>query len=193
MVFLAHGFMRDLETMRGWAEHLASHGIPVTVPSLCNSTLLAGRHDRNADDLVAMADELQAGSTIYAGFSAGGLAALLAAAADPRAAAYVGLDPVDSGALARGAAVAVPATMFIAEPARCNAYNNIIDPLPDDHPFEIIPIPHARHCDFENPHDSRCERVCGSVQPAEFAEAIRAFIRAAVTERLLSAVPGSRR
>ena len=51
-VLLAHGFQRDLSTMRGWARHWQSLGIDTTVMSLCNSTWFNGHHQRNADDLV---------------------------------------------------------------------------------------------------------------------------------------------
>ncbi|MFU8887739.1 MAG: hypothetical protein ACNA8N_03950, partial [Trueperaceae bacterium] len=59
-VVLAHGFLRDLASMRGWAEHLASHGVPTAVVSFCNSSPFAGRHDRNAADLRAVADAVRA-------------------------------------------------------------------------------------------------------------------------------------
>ena len=76
-VVLAHGFLRNLATMRGWAEHFASHGVPTAVVSFCNSTPFDGRHDRNAADLRTVADAVRApgGGVLYAGFSAGGLAA----------------------------------------------------------------------------------------------------------------------
>jgi hypothetical protein len=123
-VVLAHGFLRDLRTMRGWAAHLSSHGVATAVVSLCNSTPFAGRHDRNAIDLRALADLLQPadGAVLYAGFSAGGLAALLAAADDPRTVAYLGLDAVDSGGLAsRSTGLAAPALFLLAEAGACNA------------------------------------------------------------------------
>ena len=104
MVILAHGFMRDLESMRGWAAHWASYGVPVTVMSLCNSSLFNGHHDRNAEDMLALARALHQGPVLYAGFSAGGLAAYLAAKDDSRTMAYLGLDSVDSGGLAVSAA-----------------------------------------------------------------------------------------
>ena len=59
-VLLAHGFRRDLETMRGWARHWRSLGIATTVMTLCNSTWFNGRHARNADDLQALATEFHA-------------------------------------------------------------------------------------------------------------------------------------
>jgi hypothetical protein len=115
--------------MRGWAAHLSSHGVATAVVSLCNSTPFAGRHDRNAVDLRALADLLQPadGRVLYAGFSAGGLAALLAAADDPRTVAYLGLDAVDSGGLAaRSTGLAAPALFLLAEAGACNAEGNMV-------------------------------------------------------------------
>lgn len=55
-VLLGHGFLRDLRSMRGWAEHWASHGVRTAVVGFCNSTPFDGRHDRNALDLRAVDD-----------------------------------------------------------------------------------------------------------------------------------------
>ena len=190
MVFLAHGFMRDLTRMRGWGERFASHGVPTTVLSFCNSRFYAGRHDRNAEDLVALAAAVHAGSVVYAGFSAGGLAAYLATAADPRTVAYLGLDPVDSGELAREVRLDVPALMLFAEPSRCNAERNMLDSIGNDHSVRVLEVPYATHCDFEDPYDPRCERLCGAVEPPEVAETIRSAIRGLATEWLVETVSG---
>ena len=132
-VVLAHGFLRDLRSVRGWAAHLASHGVRTAVVSFCNATPFDGRHGRNAEDLTALARVVAPGDApvVYAGFSAGGLAAYLAAASDPRAVAYLGLDAVDSGGLARSVApIAVPALFLVAEPSRCNAGGNFVPLAP---------------------------------------------------------------
>lgn len=187
-VLLAHGFLRDLRSMRGWATHLASHGVPTAVVSFCNSTPFDGRHDRNADDLRALAAFVAPGRApvLYAGFSAGGLAAYLASVEDPRTVAYLGLDTVDSGALAAAAdPLTVPALFLTAEPSRCNAEGNVT-PLARELPTaQLVPIRHATHCDFENPTSRACERLCGRVEPPEAAEAIRAAIRALATAWVL--------
>ena len=197
MVFLAHGFMRDLTRMRGWGERFASHGVPTTVLSFCNSRFYAGRHDRNAEDLVALAAAVHAGPVVYAGFSAGGLAAYLATAADPRAVAYLGLDPVDSGQLAHDVRLDVPALMMFAEPSRCNAQGNFIDSIGEQSTTggrsnRILEVPNATHCDFEDPYDPRCERLCGAVEPPAVAETIRSAIRAWATEWLVATVRPAR-
>lgn len=190
-VVLAHGFLRNLASMRGWAEHLASHGVRTAVVSFCNSTLFAGHHDRNALDLRAVADALPApeastARVLYAGFSAGGLAALLAAAEDPAAVAYLGLDPVDSGGLAAGATEwQGPALFLFAEPSPCNAEGNM-RPFADRlASARVVSVTHATHCHFEDPYASACERLCGRVDPPEAALAIRDAIRSQATAFVL--------
>ena len=191
MVFLAHGFMRDLASMRGWAAHWASHGVPVTVMSLRNSTWFSGRHERNAADLRLLARTLHSGPVLYAGYSAGGLAAFLAAAAEGGsggpAVAYLGLDTADSGGLAAAAksGFAVPALFLLAEPSSCNARNNILEAIPERPDVRVERIRFATHCHFENPTDGACEALCGKVEPEEIEEVIVARIRSLATAWVL--------
>ena len=198
-VVLAHGFLRNLATMRGWAEHLASHGVPTAVVSFCNSTPFDGRHDRNAVDLRALADAVRApaGGVLYAGFSAGGLAALLAAGGDPGAVGLLALDAVDSGGggrpdpgragLAAGATgLVVPALFLAAEPSGCNADGNLLPVAARIASAEVVRIANATHCHFEDPYAPVCERLCGRVEPPEAAEAIRATIRGLATAWVLA-------
>jgi pimeloyl-ACP methyl ester carboxylesterase len=192
-VVLAHGFLRDLRTMRGWATHLASHGVATAVVSFCNSTLFAGRHDRNAVDLRALADLLQPadGAVLYAGFSAGGLAALLAAMDDPRTVAYLGLDAVDSGGLAsRATRLTAPALFLLAEAGACNAEANVVPVAEAIAAARIVRIPDATHCHFEDPYATLCERICGRTEPREAADAIRATIRSLATAWVLDHADG---
>lgn len=205
-VVLAHGFLRSLASMRGWAEHFASHGVPTAVVGFCNSTPFDGRHDRNAADLRAVADAVRApgGGVLYAGFSAGGLAALLAAyddpgavANDPGAVALLGLDAVDSGrggrpgdgdqGLAGGATgLTVPALFLAAEPSSCNAGGNMLPIAAQIASARVVRVPNATHCHFEDPYAPLCERLCGRVEPPEAADAIRATIRALATAWVLT-------
>ena len=53
-IILAHGFMRSPTQMEGWAEHLASWGLQVVVPTLCHATALDTDHETNGRDLVAL-------------------------------------------------------------------------------------------------------------------------------------------
>lgn len=192
-VLLAHGFMRDLGSMRGWAAHWASHGVATTVVSFCSSRLTRGNHDLNADDLAAVARELHSGPILYAGFSAGGLAAFLAASRDARAVAYLGLDAVDSAGLAAPASAAfrLPALFLLGEPSACNARGNFVPSIPSDGSAAALRIAHATHCHFENPYDLRCECLCGRVEPAEAEARIVESIRSLATAWVLARSTGS--
>jgi dienelactone hydrolase len=195
-VVLGHGFLSNLAAMRGWAERWASFGVPTAVLTFCNSTPFAGRHDRNAEDMVALAHALHEGPVVYAGFSAGGLSAYLAAASDPRAAAYVGFDAVDSGGLASQAEakLAVPSLFLVGEPSSCNAENNILPTIPERSGVTALRVRDALHCYFQDPWQRACESVCGKVVPPESAQRIAATIRCLATAWLLEATgarPGS--
>ena len=182
LVVLGHGFLRDLESTRGWAEVWAGRGIRTVVVSFCNSSLFDGRHQRNADDLVAAGEFIAPGEVpiVYAGFSAGGLSALLAAGSDPRTTAYLGLDPVDSAELAATVdRLRVPALYLYGAPSSCNAENNMIGSMPEGRRIALR-VPYSTHCDFEFPTDAGCARFCGSVEAPVEGE-IRATIRALAT------------
>lgn len=184
-VILAHGFRRDLSRMRGWAEHWSAMGIPVVIPSLCNSSWFKGRHDKNAEDLVALRRQLDIDSVLYAGFSAGGLAAYLAALDDPATRAYLGMDSVDSGDLAADSKhhLNAPVLFLVGESSSCNARQNFIQVI-DKWEYEHRFLAGASHCHFEWPHDKRCDWVCGRKEDLE-PEQSQAIIRQESTEWLL--------
>lgn len=184
LVVLGHGFMRDLTAMRGWARVWSARGMRTVVVGFCNSSLFNGRHDRNAADLVAVATHIEPGDApiVYAGYSAGGLSALLAAHDDPRAVAYLGLDPVDSGGLATTVdRLRMPALFLYGAPSRCNADANMVPVMPEADVRLALRVPFASHCDFELPYDTACERLCGSVEPEQTAREVRTTIRALAT------------
>ena len=179
-VVWTHGFLRDGASVRGWGELAASHGLRSVVVSTCASSPFGGRHDRNAADLRAVAAAVAGpdAPVIYAGFSAGGLASLLAAAEDPNAAGVLGLDAVDSGGLAEGAlGLAVPALFLAGDPSSCNARGNLLPVAERLAGARIVPVPYATHGDFELPHDPLVDRLCGRAEPPDRREALRAAIR----------------
>jgi pimeloyl-ACP methyl ester carboxylesterase len=187
LVVLAHGFLSDLAAMRGWAGRWASFGVTTAVLTFRNSTAFAGRHDRNAEDMVALAHALSKGPVVYAGFSAGGLSAYLAAASDARAIALLGLDAVDSGGLALAAepGFAVPALFLMGESSSCNAKNNMLPAIPERDGVTALRVRDALHCYFQDPWNDACEAVCGEVVPVEAAERIADTIRVLATAWLL--------
>jgi dienelactone hydrolase len=169
LVIIAHGFSRHRRNMSGWGQHLAQEGFIAAVPDLPTRS----DHVRNGgyiSDLKAYlsqgearlkhVDPLRVG---LMGFSAGGLASLLAAATNPDLAIWIGLDPVDWKGIGTEAApqVRCQAVVLTSEPSACNAQGNsqgIITALPR---CEHYTIPGAVHVDAEWPTDWIAELVCG--------------------------------
>jgi len=176
-VVLAHGFMGTRASMAGWAEHYASWGLRVVTPNLCHATFFDPDHAQNGIDLVALASALELATPTYAGYSAGGLAAVLAAANDAGTLALFGLDMVDNAGLGLAAAdgLAVPAADLLAEPAMCNSSGNgddVFTAMADAHRLRVV---EADHCDYQNPPDAFCG-TCSAPNDAQTPEDIRATI-----------------
>lgn len=158
LVILSHGFARDRKYMVEMGEHFASWGFDVAVPTLCKLKLTSTDHPQNGEDLVTLASAL-GGSPLYVGYSAGGLASVLAAEQDPSAVGFVGLDPVDSEDLGLAAAGRTPQLALFAEAGSCNASNNGVAWFQGG---EALRVNEANHCDFEGPTDALCTVVCAS-------------------------------
>jgi hypothetical protein len=169
LVIVAHGFARRGRNMAGWGQHLAQMGFLAAVPDLPAWSDHA-RNGRFIAELRAYlcaeepwrrrVDPTRVG---LLGFSAGGLATLLASTAKPEPAVWVGLDPVDRNGLGVQAAslVRCRAVILTAEPSTCNAYGNarhLIAALPHCQHFSVAG---AVHVDAEWPTDWKAEALCG--------------------------------
>lgn len=162
-VIIAHGFMRNGEFMRGWAEAIAARGIVAATVDLCASSAPNGRHADNATDLVSLRRRLGFAHVVYMGVSAGGLAALIAASQDTATTRGVLLlDPTNAGGQARSAAARVraPVAALVSRPQVCNAWRNIDDALHTLEDATIVSMGRASHCDFEWPTDRFCRMAC---------------------------------
>jgi pimeloyl-ACP methyl ester carboxylesterase len=186
VVVLAHGFQGNRASMAGWAEHWASWGVRVVTPNLCHATILDTDHAQNGADLRGLVAALSLPSPIYAGYSAGGLAAVVATADDPQAVALLGLDMVDNASLGAGAAasVAVPAFVVVGEPSQCNTTNNglaVFAAMPNGRALRVT---EADHCDFQDPADFLCGITCSGSNnqwsDAEIQAAVRGLSTAVV-------------
>lgn len=158
-MILAHGFLRNATTMQHLATALADHGVETICPNLRHSRPWAGHADENALDLVALRKALGWERVIYAGFSAGGLSAVLAAAEDPAACeALLLLDPVDheSAGLRAAGNIRAPALALLAEPGPGNANGNAVPMLDAIAYCQTVRIPGASHCDFEAKPPAAC-------------------------------------
>ncbi|EXJ15593.1 lipase/esterase [Imhoffiella purpurea] len=190
LVLLGHGFMRDRERMTGLAESLAETGLTVAALDFCNARPWDGGHVQNGFDMMALADALGARRRVYAGFSAGALAALVAGRNDPRALGVVALDLVDADGVGRLMARGMdrPLIGLFGEPSACNARGNglaVYAAAPD---ASVQRIAGANHCDFESPTDWVCRLVCGS--PSADGARRDAVLRA-TTEAIRSLTAGA--
>lgn len=191
-IILAHGFMRTRASLAGHAAALAEAGylalasdLPYAVSARDNGEALA--------DLVAL---LRAGAlavplpverVVLAGFSAGALAALFAAANTPDLAGYIALDPIDfpeREGLAAARRLTVAAVLLHGPPSACNVFRvaapwaAAMPALQDEQLFG-----NASHCDFEAPSDGLCTHLCGATD-AERQAAIRAALLQAAARLL---------
>ena len=185
-VILAHGFLRSRATMAGHAAALAGQGVLAIAPDLPS---LTDSRD-NATALVELVAKVRAGvfgapvdRVVLVGFSAGGLAALLAAAT-PGVVGYVGLDAFDRPGgvgLAAARALRTPAVLLRGPRAFCNAYgialpwSGALRGLAEERLFDG-----ASHCDFEAPTDRWCTLLCGATDPArqrDVSEALQAAVQ----------------
>jgi pimeloyl-ACP methyl ester carboxylesterase len=187
VVLLAHGFARSRSTLVVLGRELAGAGFAVVVPDLPHFA----DHAANARFLQALAQvikqsvnpELGLGGQriIFAGFSAGGGASLIAAASYGDALGWIGLDPVDASKTAAAAApkLSAPAFVIRAPASACNAQSNFAEALGSLPQLALDRLePQASHCDFEAPTNAVCTLVCGPAS-AERQSAIRAAVIAA--------------
>jgi len=150
-VILAHGFLRNPETMHHLAESFAKNGIETASIQLKRSTPWNGNHAENARDMIALRQSLGWKNVTYAGFSAGGLSALVAASEDPACAKLLLIDPVDHASLGQEAAakIRIPTLAILGKPGPGNANRNAAAMLAALPGCRIVEIPAATHCDFE--------------------------------------------
>lgn len=162
LVVLAHGFLRSQEQMQELAATLAASGIRVATLDFCNPRPWDGRHAQNALDMIALARALDAKRVVYAGFSAGGLAAVIAGRTDNRAIGVVTLDLVETQGLGVRAAKGIdkPLLALAGDPTNCNALDNGRAVFAATDWARVQRIDGAGHCDFEGPTDQLCELVC---------------------------------
>ena len=164
-IIIGHGFLRDQNNMAGLSRALAKRGIPVITLDFCNMQAWNGNHETNAQDMRNLAVQLGRGDNIiYAGFSAGALAAILAA--DDNTRAILALDLVDQNELALQAIKqrSVPLIGVSGPASECNANNqsNLVFSARNDERLEQLSIvPGASHCEFESPTNWLCDLLCG--------------------------------
>ncbi len=153
-VLIAHGFFRSPDNMIEWGNHLATWGVNALVIEMC--TLFD--HQTNGMVLSEIPSALGISDYLYLGFSAGGLASLVAGA-NSSPLGIVTLDPVEdmNGTGSTIGQINVPVVGVIGEPSDCNSQNNGITLLQSVGASTILRVTDADHCDFEGPTDETCE------------------------------------
>ena len=196
VVVLGHGFARGPDTMVGWADHLASWGVEVLLPTLCHYNILLGvDHEMNGKNMVELAQHNLSNTNIYAGHSAGGLAAIIAASIDSNSLGVLGLDTTDTEGIpgvpdfiGQQYANTIQGVGFYiqGEPSSCNADNNGLDLFEMMNESYIVKVEDADHCDFEQPTDTVCEMSCENSNATVPDDEIRSVITILGTSAILS-------
>jgi len=194
LIVVAHGFFRSKANMSEWGRKLAGEGFVAAVPDL-PAWADHARNGRFINDLIEnlthsppeglVTDPKRLG---LMGFSAGGLATLLAAADNPAVRVWVGLDPVDKDGqgVAAAAKFQCRAAILRAEPSACNANGNAVEIARAlKVPCQNILVPKATHADPEWPTDWKAQMVCGAASDDRRA----VFVRHALMELKAALLP----
>jgi hypothetical protein len=163
-LILGHGFLRDQSNMAGLARAVADFGVPVVTLHFCNMSLVKGNHEKNAHDMTLLTKHIAVRKPVYAGFSAGALAALVAAEQDDSTVAVILLDLVDAAGLVQRSLInAEDLTVYAltGAPSACNRQAAATKILEEFKQVEVADFANASHCDFESPTDWLCKQLCG--------------------------------
>ena len=185
LVAFGHGFQNSKDNAAGLAQALGALGVVVVVPQFPGLFSPCGSdHARNARVLIAAMDQqvtvggIDSTKLAFAGHSAGGLSAFLAAAQRPVAAVML-FDPVENTNLGTAVASMVnsPTIFLFAEPSTCNSQANATGW------FTTVPgakarlkVVNANHCDPQEPISGICSFGCGGA-------AATSTVRSAVFKR----------
>lgn len=183
LVILGHGFLRNQNRLIDLSKALANSGIRTVTMDYCNMRPWNGNHQANAQDMRGLATALgNEQNVIYGGFSAGALAAVLAA--DESTKAVFILDFVDQADLGKAAlsALQIPLIGMHGPPSACNANSqaqNAVENYLQDRAkrtgvYQLISD--ASHCEFESPSNWLCRAACADDDPESDNQRTRQLI-----------------
>ena len=183
-VVLIHGFIRNMGHHVGWAQHLASWGIPTIIATVQHSSVWDSNQDLNAEEMVELVESLGGGPILYMGHSNGAMAALHASTLDSDAVAVLAMDPVEpegTDHTEEAASISLPVYGIFGEEGSCNGDNNglpVWQAAPNGHNIRLT---EADHCDFENPTDWQYSTLCAGSNDQFSDEEIAVSLRNLVT------------
>jgi pimeloyl-ACP methyl ester carboxylesterase len=163
-VVLGHGFLRTQQHLRHLSESIAAAGIAVITVDFCAMQIWNGQHLINADAMREAALHHGAEQVVFAGHSAGALAALVAARDYQNSVGVLLLDFVDDPPIGVQAlrGIELPVTALFGAPSACNAQGRDFDLITRiDHAL-VEQFDNASHCAFESPTDYLCVWLCGN-------------------------------
>lgn len=187
-VVLGHGFLRSQHYLHDLSNAIADAGIPVITLDFCAMRPWNGNHQFNAVAMRAVADHYDVKAVVFAGHSAGALAAVLAAAEHPHTLGMVLMDYVDHPPLGADALqqINIPAVALFGEPSACNAHAIAVQSLIDRNNTIVEHFPTASHCAFESPTNPMCRWLCAR------GKADESQVQRHIIERTVNALIGFR-
>jgi dienelactone hydrolase len=192
---VGHGFQRKKGNMVDWGQELARRGHVAAVPAFpgllpdypLNAKIVSGLLDwmATAAPLSGKADSTRRG---VLGYSAGGLAVLMAASTDQTIDIVVGVDPIDQDGRGVKAAplIKAPVAFVRGEPGTCNYGGNAANIFAAlVAPRLSLRVKKATHCDGESPSDGLCALFCGGAHDKARHLLFRRYAFAALDYHLL--------
>lgn len=161
-VVFGHGFLRSQQYFQDLSVAIAKAGIPVITLDFCAMRPWNGYHEINAADMRAVANHYNAQPVVFAGHSAGALAAVLAAADHPHTLGMVLLDYVDHASLGSSVlqSTSIPVVALFGRPSMCNANARAAPALTQRNHTTVEQFHTASHCAFESPTSRLCQWLC---------------------------------
>ncbi len=169
------------EALQTLAKHVASWGVTTLTVDLCTNGGSID-HAKNGAAIAEFGAKVGGERVVYAGFSAGGLGSLLAAAQATNTEAFLALDAVDTNDLAKGAldALTKPIYAMAGEPSMCNSDGNMLAQY-KGRMLRVVKVNKAQHFTFEG---APCQGFKCSLCPGG-GEVEAAAIRALATSYVL--------
>ena len=179
-IIFAHEFVSTHDYLLNLSQHYASWGLKVATMNQLHSSLIDNDPIQDAEDLILLSNQVfGGGDVIYAGYSSGGLRALIASALDTNTVAFFGLDIVDLEALGQSYSqgLNIPIFGLAGESSSCNSQSNGTGIYNEAENSKLLRITEADHCDFQSPNSFICTFLCENENNLFSSEEINLLIK----------------